>query len=60
MPIISWYKDRDDIELETMVPFLQELSKVDDVRPILTKCCLDKETFDHEQATEYCKEYIKN
>lgn len=35
LPISSWYEDLNDCELYNYVPFLIELSKVHDVRPIL-------------------------
>ena len=35
LPIISWYDDVNDRCLYDYIPFLKELSKVDDVRPIL-------------------------
>ena len=35
LPISSWYDDKDDRSLFDYIPFLIELSKVDDVRPIL-------------------------
>lgn len=35
LPIVSWYEDLDDTLLYDYQPFLIELSKVDDVRPVL-------------------------
>ena len=35
IPISSWYDDKEDRCLYDYIPFLIELSKVDDVRPIL-------------------------
>ena len=35
LPIISWYEDKSDCELNSYVTFLQELADVDDVRPFL-------------------------
>ena len=35
VPIKSWYDDEDDVELLRLLPFLEELAHVDDVRPYL-------------------------
>lgn len=35
LPITSWYEDRADRCLYDYIPFLIQLSKVDDVRPVL-------------------------
>lgn len=35
VPIESWYDDDDDIELLRLIPFLEQLALVDDVRPHL-------------------------
>jgi CTD small phosphatase-like protein 2 len=35
VPIKSWYDDEDDTELLRLLPFLEELAQVDDVRPYL-------------------------
>ena len=35
IPIISWYEDENDTELLKLIPFLQKLALVDDVRPII-------------------------
>ena len=35
VPIKSWYDDEDDTELLRLLPFLEELAHVDDVRPYL-------------------------
>lgn len=35
LPIISWYDEKEDTQLYDYIPFLQALSTVDDVRPIL-------------------------
>jgi RNA polymerase II subunit A small phosphatase-like protein len=36
LPIISWYDDKNDTLLYDYIPFLKELTKVDDVRTVLT------------------------
>ena len=35
LPIISWYDEKEDTQLYDYIPFLQALSNIDDVRPIL-------------------------
>ena len=37
IPIVSWYDEQDDCELKELLPFLEKLAEVDDVRPHLTK-----------------------
>uniref|UniRef100_A0A251T325 Putative FCP1-like domain, HAD-like domain protein n=1 Tax=Helianthus annuus TaxID=4232 RepID=A0A251T325_HELAN len=37
IPIESWYDDRTDQELLTLMPFLESLVGVDDVRPLIAK-----------------------
>lgn len=37
MPIETWYDDEGDDELLNLLPFLESLVDVDDVRPIVEK-----------------------
>jgi TFIIF-interacting CTD phosphatase-like protein len=37
LPILSWYADTSDTALYQLLPVLQKLSKVDDVRSFLPK-----------------------
>lgn len=37
IPIVSWYEDPSDTALISLLPFLEELADVDDVRPIIAQ-----------------------
>ena len=41
MPSISWYEDKNDTELMDMVPILERLARVQDVREFLPKMVED-------------------
>ena len=49
-PIRTWHYDKNDIELNKIIPYLEYLSKVDDVRCVLNKVniggCIDEVYFD--------------
>ena len=48
LPIISWYDEKEDTQLYDYIPFLQALSTVDDVRPILKQLneeCQDSDIY---------------
>lgn len=51
LPISSWYDDKDDRSLYDYIPFLIELSKVDDVRPILKQ--LNQVSLENDVNLEY-------
>lgn len=56
LPIISWYDEKDDTQLYDYIPFLQALSNVDDVRPILKQ--LNEECQDNDINIEYGMQII--
>jgi RNA polymerase II subunit A small phosphatase-like protein len=41
LPIVSWYDDREDVVLYDYLPYLKELSEVDDVRPFILSSVKD-------------------
>jgi RNA polymerase II subunit A small phosphatase-like protein len=41
LPIVSWYDDREDVALYDYLPYLKELSEVDDVRPFILSSVKD-------------------
>jgi RNA polymerase II subunit A small phosphatase-like protein len=57
LPIISWYDDKNDTLLYDYIPFLKELTKVDDVRTVLTQ--LAETTIDNDVDIEYGIQVIK-
>jgi RNA polymerase II subunit A small phosphatase-like protein len=57
LPIISWYDDKNDTLLYDYIPFLKELTKVDDVRTVLTQ--LAETTIDNDVDIEYGTQLIK-
>ena len=58
LPISSWYDDKDDRSLFDYIPFLIELSKVDDVRPILKQ--LNQVSLENDVNLEYGMQLISN
>ena len=46
IPITSWFDDKIDTALKELIPFLQELVKAEDVRPVLRKKYKLKEKLD--------------
>jgi RNA polymerase II subunit A small phosphatase-like protein len=45
MPILSWYDDKNDDKLYELIPVLQAMSEVNDVRPVLLECCTKDNQF---------------
>jgi RNA polymerase II subunit A small phosphatase-like protein len=43
VPILSWYDDRDDEVLLEYIPYLKEISDVEDVRPFLMASVKDNQ-----------------
>jgi carboxy-terminal domain RNA polymerase II polypeptide A small phosphatase len=58
LPIISWYDDKSDTCLFDYIPFLIELSKVDDVRPILKQ--LNSVSMENDVNLDYGMQLIHN
>ena len=46
IPITSWFDDKTDTALKELIPFLQDLVKAEDVRPVLRKKYKLKEKLD--------------
>ena len=54
VPILSWYDDMSDIELLRIVPFLEKMAYIDDVRKYLPK--INKENLvDYDQVELFLK-----
>ena len=58
MPIKSWYEGMDDTLLYDYIPFLIQLSKVDDVRPVLKQ--LNAVSMEDDLNLEYGLQLIHN
>ena len=43
LPILSWYEDTNDRELPRFANLLEKLSRVEDVRKVITKICVDNQ-----------------
>ncbi|KAL3537507.1 hypothetical protein ACH5RR_000873 [Cinchona calisaya] len=58
IPIESWFDDRSDKELLTLLPFLESLVRVEDVRPLIAK----KINLREKIAAEVCSDWnlVKN
>ena len=56
LPIVSWYDNKQDTLLYEYIPFLKELSDVDDVRPILINS-VENNVFNVERGLRIVKEY---
>ena len=57
LPIISWYDDKEDKCLYEYIPFLEALSSVDDVRPILNK--LNQVSMENDVNLDYGMQLIQ-
>jgi len=54
IPILSWYEDREDNKLMELVPVLKAMSRVQDVRRIITESTRDN-VMDLERALKLCE-----
>ena len=59
MPILSWYDDRTDTKLIELIPVLQLLSEVPDVRPILKGCCSRENNYLYDRSITMCTKILK-
>ena len=57
LPIVSWYEDEEDTLLLDYQPFLINLSKVDDVRPILKQ--MNSASMENDVNIEYGMQLIQ-
>jgi TFIIF-interacting CTD phosphatase-like protein len=61
VPILSWYDDPDDRCLFEMIPLLEALSQVDDVRSVIPKFVnRDVALVDFPKAAKVLNENLKN
>lgn len=58
MPILSWYDDRTDTKLLELIPVLQLLSQVPDVRPILRACCSKDNVYQNDKSIAMCTKIL--
>lgn len=58
MPILSWYDDKHDSKLLELIPVLQKMAVVDDVRPVLVECSTRDNRFMCEKAYKMCEKII--
>lgn len=59
MPILSWYDDRTDTKLFELIPVLQLLSEVPDVRPVLLGCCTRDNVYLTDKSIMMCTKIIE-
>lgn len=60
MPILSWYDDRTDTKLIELIPVLQLLSEVPDVRPVLSACCSSDNVYLTDKSITMCTRILED
>ena len=58
MPILSWYEDNADTKLIELIPVLQLLSQIPDVRPVLLDCCTQENVYQYEKSIQVCERIL--
>ena len=60
LPILSWYDDRTDTKLIELIPVLQLLAQVPDVRPILKACCSKENVYQNDKSIAMCSKILQD